>query len=161
MVSSLAILQAEFGFPDSVIPIFVSFHLNKPSLLNDNVVTYLKTHEPIGCRDWTTVYMLKSKGIKAFFSGCLTMTIGDLFVASANNNNGENRNSFAYVEASGDLGEIDPSSSFVQVSPAVKSATLEKSLEDAFSFLHNYRNYNKGHLEKSQDRLIATEFELY
>ncbi|MRT93460.1 polysaccharide pyruvyl transferase family protein [Ancylomarina sp. 16SWW S1-10-2] len=59
-------------------PLFVSFHLNSsaaPFLLNDESVAYLKKHEPIGCRDRFTVKLLKEKGVEAYFSGCMTLTL--------------------------------------------------------------------------------------
>ena len=60
-------------------PIFVSFHCNKRSLLTPEAVEYLKRYGPVGCRDWTTVYLLLSLGVPAFFSGCLTTTIDAVF----------------------------------------------------------------------------------
>ena len=60
-------------------PIFVSFHCNKRSLLTPQAVEYLKRYGPVGCRDWTTVYLLLSIGVPAFFSGCLTTTIDAVF----------------------------------------------------------------------------------
>lgn len=60
-------------------PIFVSFHCNKRSLLTPDAVEYLKRYGPVGCRDWTTVYLLLSLGVPAFFSGCLTTTIDAVF----------------------------------------------------------------------------------
>lgn len=59
-------------------PLFVSFHLNSsaaPFLLNDESVAYLKKHEPIGCRDKFTVKLLNEKGVDAYFSGCMTLTL--------------------------------------------------------------------------------------
>ena len=59
-------------------PLFVSFHMNNtaaPFMLTDKGVAYLKKHQPIGCRDKYTVQILKDKGIKAYFSGCLTLTL--------------------------------------------------------------------------------------
>ena len=59
-------------------PLFVSFHLNStaaPFLLDDKSVAYLKNKEPIGCRDKFTVKLLKEKGVEAYFSGCLTLTL--------------------------------------------------------------------------------------
>lgn len=61
-----------------IIPLFVSFHINNtasPFLLNEKGVSYLKKHEPIGCRDGFTVEILKEKGIEAYFTGCLTLTL--------------------------------------------------------------------------------------
>lgn len=59
-------------------PLFVSFHINStaaPFMLNDKGISYLKGHEPIGCRDKFTAQILKEKGIEAYFSGCLTLTL--------------------------------------------------------------------------------------
>lgn len=59
-------------------PLFVSFHLNSsaaPFLLDDVSVAYLKNNEPIGCRDKYTAKLLEEKGVKAFFTGCLTLTL--------------------------------------------------------------------------------------
>lgn len=63
---------------NSIIPLFVSFHVNStaaPFMLNDEGVAYLKKHQPIGCRDEQTVDMLRAKGVDAYFSGCLTLTL--------------------------------------------------------------------------------------
>lgn len=64
---------------DRIKPLFVSFHLNSSAytiLDNDNSIQYFKEHEPIGCRDKKTVEILSNKGIKAYFTGCLTLTLG-------------------------------------------------------------------------------------
>lgn len=63
-------------------PLFVAFHLNnscKEEMLSDAGVLFFKKHEPIGCRDTFTRDLLLSKGIDAFFSGCLTLTLGDKY----------------------------------------------------------------------------------
>lgn len=60
-------------------PLFVAFHVNslaKDSLLAPGSINYLKKYEPIGCRDLGTVDLLKSKGIDAYFSACMTLTLG-------------------------------------------------------------------------------------
>lgn len=59
-------------------PLFVSFHMNStaaPDMLSEAGIAYLKQHEPIGCRDKYTAQILEEKGIKAYFSGCLTLTL--------------------------------------------------------------------------------------
>jgi len=61
-----------------IIPLFVSFHMNNtaaPFMLSKNGIAYLKKHQPIGCRDQFTVDTLKAKGIEAYFTGCLTLTL--------------------------------------------------------------------------------------
>ncbi|MFY0714347.1 polysaccharide pyruvyl transferase family protein [Seonamhaeicola sp. NFXS20] len=63
---------------EDIDPIFVSFHMNNtaaPSMLNDKGIAYLKKHQPIGCRDQFTADTLKAKGIDAYFTGCLTLTL--------------------------------------------------------------------------------------
>ena len=59
-------------------PLFVSFHLNpiaEKRMLSDSGIKYFKNHEPIGCRDTYTQKILSDKGIKTYFSGCLTLTL--------------------------------------------------------------------------------------
>lgn len=62
-------------FAKSIRPIFLSFHLSQPDVLNDETVAYLRAHGPIGCRDQSTVLWLLNRGVDAFFSGCLTLTL--------------------------------------------------------------------------------------
>lgn len=67
---------------NNINPFFISFHLNsssKDELLVPKNIEYLKKHEPIGCRDRTTATLLNKYGIKAYFSGCLTLTLGKTY----------------------------------------------------------------------------------
>lgn len=67
---------------DKIIPKFVSFHINSKAenvLLNANSIEYLKKQAPIGCRDKRTAELLNKKGIEAYFSGCLTLTLGKTY----------------------------------------------------------------------------------
>lgn len=60
-------------------PLFVAFHINSSSdesILSDESIKYLKRYEPIGCRDEESASKLRTKGIKAYFSSCLTTTLG-------------------------------------------------------------------------------------
>lgn len=60
-------------------PLFVAVHFNltvQKSLLSNESIAYLKQHEPIGCRDTQTRDILLEKGVKAYFSGCMTLTLG-------------------------------------------------------------------------------------
>jgi hypothetical protein len=76
-----ALFKMRHGFPlhRNLRPIFISFHCNKRELLTQEAIEYLKRYAPVGCRDWTTVYLLKSIGVPAFFSGCVTTTINTVF----------------------------------------------------------------------------------
>jgi lipopolysaccharide biosynthesis glycosyltransferase len=68
-------LRHDFPYHHHVRPIFVSWHLNRPELLTSEAVEYLRRYGPVGCRDWTTVFVLLSAGVDAFFTGCLTSTV--------------------------------------------------------------------------------------
>lgn len=68
------------NFPpsDSIMPLFVSFHIVPDvagRLLSPEVISYLKKYEPIGARDTGTKELLESKGVKSYFSGCLTICL--------------------------------------------------------------------------------------
>jgi hypothetical protein len=67
---------AEFGWPPSkrVHPGFIGFHIEYPTLLAPDHIEYYRAWAPIGCRDIGTVEMLEDKGVKAYFSRCLTLT---------------------------------------------------------------------------------------
>ena len=64
--------EFDFPLPDFIDPIFVSMHISNKNMLTENAVNYLKKHQPIGCRDYSTMKELQSKGVEAYFSGCLT-----------------------------------------------------------------------------------------
>jgi hypothetical protein len=80
-----AIFGMRHGFPlhDNLRPIFVSFHCNKRKLLTTAAVDYLRRYGPVGCRDWSTVHLLLSLDVPAFFSGCVTTTIDTVFPEGA------------------------------------------------------------------------------
>ncbi len=79
-------------FPPSerVEPLPISMHLAPPvreaMLSNPDTARWFKKNEPIGCRDTETERFLASKGIRAYFSGCLTLTLGKKY-----RNSGERR----------------------------------------------------------------------
>jgi hypothetical protein len=62
-----------------VTPIYISFHIEKKGMLSKDALAHYKKFEPIGCRDSHTMNLLLSKGIKAYFSGCLTLTLKNPF----------------------------------------------------------------------------------
>lgn len=72
-------LRHGLPYHPNVNPIFVSFHVNRPQALTPEALDYLRSHGPIGCRDWTTVDLLNSAGVDAFFTGCLTTTVNAAF----------------------------------------------------------------------------------
>ncbi len=69
------------AFPPSkdIVPIYFSFHIaniepSKAFFTSPKCLEHFKKWEPIGCRDQSTAELLGSKGIKTFFSKCLTLT---------------------------------------------------------------------------------------
>jgi len=63
---------------NNINPLIVSFHISpktKALLLSNKAIEYYKLHEPIGCRDHDTLELLKAKGVNAYFSGCMTLTL--------------------------------------------------------------------------------------
>lgn len=68
-------------------PLFVSFHINSVAvseMLRSESIQYLKKHQPIGCRDKGTAELLRKNGVDAYFSGCLTLTLGKTYKRSSN-----------------------------------------------------------------------------
>ena len=64
---------------DKVDPLYVAFHMNslaKDQLLRKESIDYFKSKEPIGCRDEKTRDALIENGVDAYFSGCMTLTLG-------------------------------------------------------------------------------------
>ena len=73
-------MEKPLNFPPSsnIKPLFISFHINPDiasDFLNSNTVSYLKEHQPIGCRDTFTQELLEKHNIKTFFSSCVTLTL--------------------------------------------------------------------------------------
>lgn len=133
--------RVDFPFPESVNPIMISFHVQDPSVLSPEVADELRPYQPIGCRDWTTVYRLRDHGITAFFSGCVTTTVGQVLEPAAPS--GQRR--MADVEAGLSSAErrgwtVDD---FIQVGPQVTDFTLVEGIEDARTMMNEYRPYDR------------------
>lgn len=60
---------------DYIYPIYESIHIYNHWNIDLNSIQNLIKYEPIGCRDYSTLKALKNKGIKAYFSSCLTTTL--------------------------------------------------------------------------------------
>lgn len=66
-------------------PLFVAFHISRDvenQILSPKGINYLKQHTPIGCRDEDTLQILQSRGIEAYYSSCLTLTLDKKFATS-------------------------------------------------------------------------------
>jgi hypothetical protein len=122
-------------------PIFVSFHCNKRSLLTPEAVDYLKRYGPVGCRDWTTVYLLHSIGVSAFFSGCLTTTIDAVFpdLTDASPNDAP----VGYVDAPDDV-VPEGAVTYHHSSEDVRQRSFVDNMRHALELLDTYRSRHRS-----------------
>lgn len=72
-----------FPYSEDIEPLFISSHYTERSLeealKRKESLDYFKKYQPIGCRDAYTVKVFEKYGIDAYFSGCLTLTLGKSF----------------------------------------------------------------------------------
>jgi len=57
-------------------PVYLGFHVRPhqaPTLLGDAAIDHYDAHGPVGCRDEYTLGELRSRGVEAFLSNCLTL----------------------------------------------------------------------------------------
>ncbi|MGD9958497.1 glycosyltransferase [Nocardioides sp.] len=131
-----------FGLPydERINPIFLSFHINRVAVLTPEAIDYLKARGPIGCRDWTTVDLLLSAGVDAFFTGCLTTTVNAVFADLAD----------VERDKPGVVGTIDvpewvvkrikkPTASISHGGAEYRSADLVTGVRSAVSLLEDYQ----------------------
>jgi len=67
---------------EKINPLFISFHITPrvaERMLTENSVEYFKKHAPIGCRDKGTQKILERYGVETYFTGCLTLTLGNSY----------------------------------------------------------------------------------
>jgi hypothetical protein len=60
-------------------PLYVSIHITNPKEVPAEAIAHFKLHEPIGCRDHATMNFLQGQGVDAYFSGCMTLTLGKTY----------------------------------------------------------------------------------
>ena len=109
---------------ENINPLFLSTHINSNVIdrfTEEDSLLYLKEHEPIGCRDEYTAIQLQEKGIKAYFSGCMTLTLGYKYKTS-------NRSNKTYI--------VDP---FFRI----KERPLSWKIKAMFAFMRNPITINK------------------
>ncbi|WP_028310363.1 glycosyltransferase family 8 protein [Derxia gummosa] len=130
----------DFPFAPNLRPIFVSFHVNNRAFLTPEAIDYLKANGPIGCRDWTTVYLLREHGIEAFFSGCMTTTVGKVFPRRTTTSE---RQHVALVDYRPQPGEFEGKevSKFTQAGTDVRHNSFCRNMDDAVKLLEGYQSY--------------------
>ncbi|MGI8778638.1 MAG: hypothetical protein ACR2L8_00450 [Solirubrobacteraceae bacterium] len=137
-----SLFNMRHGFPlhRNLRPIFVSFHCNKRDLLTPEAIEYLKRYGPVCCRDWTTVYLLLSIGVPAFFSGCLTTTIDTVFPDLPAGPPADAP--LAYVDMAG---EAPPGAvTYKHSRGAVRRGSFVGNVQTALELLETYRRRHRG-----------------
>ena len=138
-----ALFNMRHGFPlhRNLRPIFVSFHCNKRDLLTPAAIDYLKRYGPVGCRDWTTVHLLLSLEVPAFFSGCLTTTIDTVFGDLETGPPAEAPLAYVDIPAS-DV--PDGAVTYKHSRAAVRSRSFVANVHAALDLLETYRREHRG-----------------
>lgn len=139
-----SMFQRRYDFPlhPCLLPIFVSFHVNRRHFLTPDAIAYLKAHGPVGCRDWSTTYLLLSAGVEAFFSGCLTTTIDTLFPETTRQRDPQ------HADGSGQLYvDVKPvpvgAASFRQERREVKTNSFAENLDKVVETLEWYAGFEQ------------------
>lgn len=122
-------------------PIIVSFHCKHIQLLTPAAIDYLRTYGPIGCRDWSTVDILLSAGVPAFFSGCITTTVNTVFPPLGTGEEPGPDAPRVYVEVADTPADAPVLS---HAYPEVKYAPFEANLRRAIDQLDTYRRQFSG-----------------
>ena len=145
-------MRHDFPFHENLRPIFISFHVNRREMLTPSAIDYLKAHGPIGCRDWTTVDLLLSCGVPAFFSGCITTTVDTVFpVDTTITRKGKPT---AYVDVKIDnVPKAERDLRSTQAEEAVRIAPFAPNMRDAIAMLERYR--------RDFGRIVTTRLHCY
>lgn len=61
-------------FSEKIIPVFLSLSIMSGKLSDEEII-YLRRFEPIGCRDYHTVKLLRNNNIMSYLNGCMTITL--------------------------------------------------------------------------------------
>lgn len=72
-------------------PLLVSMHispLKATQLLSDKGIQFLRQNGPVGCRDTGTMKLLEKYNIPAYFSACMTLTLGRTYRIPENDRKG-------------------------------------------------------------------------
>ncbi|CAI0796647.1 Polysaccharide pyruvyl transferase [Serratia grimesii] len=84
MIMNAWYMDCPENFPPSknIEPFYTSIHIN--SVVSDKIfsaeaISHLKLFSPIGCRDYYTVNLLAKYDIPAYYSGCMTLTLGESY----------------------------------------------------------------------------------
>ena len=128
----------DFPLHPNLRPIFTSFHVQRREMLTPEAIAYLRRYAPVGCRDWTTVYLLLSLGVPAFFSGCTTTVVDSFFTPRPPGSSAEHADP-VYVDTAVPRG-ARASRQITHVGTDVARAGLGENIAAALTLLESYRD---------------------
>ncbi|MBQ7155163.1 MAG: polysaccharide pyruvyl transferase family protein [Synergistaceae bacterium] len=133
-----------------IYPLLISMHispLKAGHLLTPEGISFLKRYSPVGCRDYYTQNLLEAHGIPAYFSACMTLTLGKKYRVPDNQHKG--------------VCVVDP---YFEIPPA--KSGIKNFVKAVFAFLRHmpgvlklgrkefFRVYSpSGFLDRSRSRL--------
>lgn len=84
MIMNAWYMDSPENFPPSknIEPFYTSIHINSvvaDKFFSTETIAHLKLFSPIGCRDHYTVNLLAKYNIPAYYSGCMTLTLGESY----------------------------------------------------------------------------------
>ncbi|HPG89301.1 MAG TPA: glycosyltransferase, partial [Hyphomicrobium sp.] len=126
----------DFPFAENIRPIFVGMHINRPQMLTPTTVAYLKKYAPIGARDYHTAELLMANGVDAFFSGCPTLTLDNIF--GRKTESGRSGQYFAAHKTSNNVGASRKQ--MIHSDPAMPTWSKDRGLATAWDYLTAYAN---------------------
>lgn len=117
-------------------PLYISYHINNKIKIKQDTIQNLIKFQPIGCRDISTQIELEKHGIKAYFSGCITLTLDiDYSVKDS-----ERRNEIIFIDYQ--LGEYEKADNYLKL---LKNYNFENA-----TYITHHFNLSKNHLERFQ-----------
>lgn len=118
---------------EHIMPLYLSYHINN-NCDDQRLIEQLKKFQPIGCRDINTYNLLIKKGIKSYFSSCLTTTL------DINYYKGENLRTEEIIFTDFKFG------SFPKIDNFIKS--LKEYNYNNITYLTHFYRINISHLER-------------
>jgi hypothetical protein len=137
-------VRYDFPFHPRLRPLFISFHVNRPGVLSERGVAYLRAHAPIGCRDWGTVRRLLELGVPAFFSGCLTTTVDLLFEAEPPRPDTNAPLALVDLPRDAEPPHAGPTTRLSHADLVIREAALPANIDRAVRRLESYRRNFSG-----------------
>ena len=119
-----------------IYPLYISYHINYQKRINDFTVKNLIQFQPIGCRDIATQIELEKHGVKAYFSGCITLTLDMDYAVK----DFERSNEIIFIEYA--FGEYKEADNYLK--------SLNNYNFENVTYITHHFNISKGHLERFQ-----------